>query len=409
MAMQFIGSLSDAPGSSALLKARAIGELATADPSNLEIIQACLLLAIAFHGQNELQESAQYLKKAIDGALGGALYMTDSDDLKPADAIIAESARRTWWELWVIEAFMIMLHHSSMFRCGNIVSTPCLPCEDSLYSKGVTLHNNPLPAQYSARVFFEPEPDFSSYAHRIEAVRAISRSFNTKADDVVSPSSMKAMDNAISSWLHHLPQEKSSAVRQDGHVDELMLQAQLFVHLAAILTHLPRSGLPLTIQASCVSNMTSISPASQQSALKAQASANEIISLAALPTNTHSPLTVCCLVFACAAQLSAAAAAPQGSLIEYQDSVTMAMGVIKSIGRTWELGLCALRRLRPVAAQVFHVTETAAIGDQNTITTGDTPQQYSGTDPAIPIDLSDFDWSKFLEDLQDQFLDTISG
>ncbi|KAK5107693.1 hypothetical protein LTR62_000887 [Meristemomyces frigidus] len=381
--------------------------LTSADPASLETVQACLLLAIALHGQNELRESAQYLTTAIDGALAGGLHMTDSGDPNRTGAVMAESARRTWWELWITETFMATLHPRTTYRCGDTVLTPCLPCEDSLYSEGSALLNNPTLAQYSARVFLEPEPEFSSYAYRIDAVRAMSRFLNASAIHSVSPNSIQAVDNAVASWLHHLPEAKSSAVRNDGHVDELMLQAQLFVHFTSILMHLPRSGMPLTGQASCATEVTPVFLTSQRCALKARSSANDILALAVLPMEDHSPLSICCLVFACVTQLSAAAASDE-SKAEYQDSVIMVMGVIKSVGKTWELAMCALRRLRPLVARIFHPEDPFSAGAYDSTTVTDRSEYDSGVDLSMPMDLNDFNWSKFFDDLQGQSLDLAS-
>jgi hypothetical protein len=54
------------------------------------------------------------------------------------DPILAESWRRTWWQIYITDAHIAGSTHKFPFRTSNIEMTVDLPCEELDYELGVS-------------------------------------------------------------------------------------------------------------------------------------------------------------------------------------------------------------------------------------------------------------------------------
>ena len=101
------------------------------------MVQALLLLAIAQHSMDLPTEALQTLDAAIDIALElGMNTDTFRCDCCNDSAIIRESWRRTWWELYVINGILAAVHMKTFFRLHTQEALVALPCEESVYKSG---------------------------------------------------------------------------------------------------------------------------------------------------------------------------------------------------------------------------------------------------------------------------------
>jgi hypothetical protein len=121
-------------------------------------VQAMLLLAIGLDGNTEFDRANEMLKQAQDLALEigmnhGAFAVMHGEGL----AVLEESWRRTWWELYVVDGMIAGVHQRTSFRLNEMPIEVPLPCEEQEYISGVsfflTPHASPK-AHYSANTHF---------------------------------------------------------------------------------------------------------------------------------------------------------------------------------------------------------------------------------------------------------------
>lgn len=358
LVIQFIGSLYAPSIPSDPLGLAAAAALRANTTISAQFVQSLLLYAIVLHARNQMQDALIVLNRAIDNALALRLNQAESACYRDCnDPVIEESMRRTWWELYITDGYLAALHREASFRCDLVISSTLLPCEESAFTQGIIPIDPPSLIELRERLFAAEEISFSSFCYRIEAVRIIGRLLAVAGSLEATLDSVQAVDNAIASWKLHLPDNKSGILDDLGQVDQMMCQAHMLVNLASILLHFPRSDLPLELPVSfetpCAKDLAVLWPTSNQHSMKAVTASKEICNLAALPVEQSSPFFVCGLVFSCMVQLSTCRSHAGIILEQHRDRVALMTGVLRSLGRTWEIANCALARLRPVAGSIF--------------------------------------------------------
>jgi hypothetical protein len=100
-------------------------------------VQCMLMLAICAHAHGEEDRAYQILQLTIDLALDLGMH---SDAFATAhgagSCLLEEMWRRTYWELYVVEALLSALREQSTFSLFHIQSDVHLPCDDHLYNGG---------------------------------------------------------------------------------------------------------------------------------------------------------------------------------------------------------------------------------------------------------------------------------
>ncbi|KAK4546591.1 hypothetical protein LTR36_001808 [Oleoguttula mirabilis] len=361
--IHFVGGhyVSPPPGENARNETAAA--LTSDKTQSVHMVQAALLFSIALHARNEPQNAMTFLRQAVDMAIGLGLNDPSAAD-RMQDPVIAESLRRTWWELYIIEGYLAALHQQTSFRCNTVDRLPPLPGEDADYAHARFSQAAQSLDDFERRLFSDELSTFSSFSFRIAATRILGKVIAVASSDDARAEEVQAMDNAIMSWKHNLPASKESIFNQYGEVDSMLAQSHVLINCASIMLHFPRSELPLTLPntaraVDCAKNIALVPPTSAQHAIKAIAASKELVSLAAMPwpVERHSPLLICGLVLACVVQLSEcssrASARAHSCLQEHRDRVTLIMGVLKKFSRHWEIARRTLAQLRVVAKGVF--------------------------------------------------------
>ncbi|GMG49130.1 unnamed protein product [Aspergillus oryzae var. brunneus] len=170
LAVQFVDSHFSTTTSSDSLCTATAEALRDDDQQGFHLVQARLLFAIALHSRNEIRESVSVLADAVSLTINLGMNRKDFSQRHGNTEIEAESIRRTWWELYVIDGIMAALQRNPTFRCHTIKTEVLLPCDENL------CHNNTIPepfsmAQFDARVYGDEDRPFSSFTYRIDAVR----------------------------------------------------------------------------------------------------------------------------------------------------------------------------------------------------------------------------------------------
>jgi hypothetical protein len=102
------------------------------------LVQAMLILTIGLDGYTYQEKALRILLDAQDLAL--ELGMNRRAFASGVDLeVLAESWRRTWWELYVVDGLIAGAHQKSAFRMLNIPADVDLPCEEKQYAHRVFL------------------------------------------------------------------------------------------------------------------------------------------------------------------------------------------------------------------------------------------------------------------------------
>lgn len=117
-------------------------------PRNAFTVQALLLFAIGLHSDNDQEKSAEVKDAAIELAIELGMNMKEfsesSYDGTQAGKIMAESWRRTWWELYYLDGLLAGFHQKDSFKLWTVPCTVPLPCEERDYSTGVRSSTAPF-------------------------------------------------------------------------------------------------------------------------------------------------------------------------------------------------------------------------------------------------------------------------
>ncbi|KAL4983383.1 hypothetical protein BDW68DRAFT_169049 [Aspergillus falconensis] len=380
----FIGSQYSAVLSKDALSEATALELSTSVDRTPCMVQALLLYSIILSARNEHHQAELSLGRATDIALELGMYQkefaaTFSGNQEPE----AESLRRTWWELFVVEVYTAALKpkHHLQLRCSQVPYDVPLPCEEASYTSQDAI---PTPPSLSMRLFTDEEeqdassPRYSSYSYRIEAVRILARVLvlNNLPETQTHPDHAQAVTNALVSWTNHLPAHKAATgiIDMYGAIDEMLFQAHVTIHYAAMLLHLPRSNLTLRLESpDSDRDSKTICPATSSirlppsttrhvhDVMATEASKNLTNLLSLRPSASartgqgYSPFTVSSLLLCGLVQLSTSELHPPTCADHHHNRVILVLGALKLLRHSWALAREAHRQLRLAAAETVSI------------------------------------------------------
>jgi hypothetical protein len=187
--MQYIGSLYASEVSSTELHAAVMSQLDIPNlPPNGFTVQMLLLTAIAVHCDGELENGRAILDRAIYLALDLRMQSRAFATME-RDPVLAESWRRTFWGLYISDAYFATTRRAPMFALHSIEADVEIPCEECDYDGVSFLGPNPNPLthtsqmiprpktleEYESRDFEDETPVFSSFAYLIDLVSSSER------------------------------------------------------------------------------------------------------------------------------------------------------------------------------------------------------------------------------------------
>lgn len=200
---------------------------------DLLAVQTQLLYSIALFWYGRRADSRRQMDRAVQTAINAGMYRQSyAIENGEGDAVLEESHRRTWWMLFIIQAYYAGTEGTLEFSIMDVDASVDLPCEEGEYETGKI----PPPKtvrDFESREFALAEVDFSSFAYLIGAVKcaalaiASTPRIATRED---SATVIQAADAVLDGWLLLLPKGKD-VIAEDGEVDELMFQAHLVVHV----------------------------------------------------------------------------------------------------------------------------------------------------------------------------------
>ncbi|RAH49610.1 uncharacterized protein BO95DRAFT_450144 [Aspergillus brunneoviolaceus CBS 621.78] len=257
----------------------------------VEKTQAFLLLAILQHGRQQSHEARSCLGQALQCALELGLHGREASDALSVDAPLrAESLRRTWWEIFVVDVLLAAVQADGylQFEMRETPQVP-LPCGPEEYHSGCIM--SPLPptlADMEQNGLFCGDDEFSPGAYRIEAAMMLRKCLRA-GESHITQETLDVLSAAITAWFHRLPSSQRPILQSNGVLEEAMMQAVMLMHCASIYLHFPRSCLlaflPITGRILCSSPpaLVTTSPDPQLHTAKVAESAVQLSRLASFP------------------------------------------------------------------------------------------------------------------------------
>jgi hypothetical protein len=108
-------------------------------PKDAFRVQAMLILAIGLDGYTYQEKALRILVDAQNLALEFGMNKREFASMNGnGSAMLEESWRRTWWELYIVDGMIAGVHQKSTFRMKEIAADVALPCEEKEFALGVS-------------------------------------------------------------------------------------------------------------------------------------------------------------------------------------------------------------------------------------------------------------------------------
>ncbi|ODM22765.1 hypothetical protein SI65_00354 [Aspergillus cristatus] len=365
--VRFIGSHYSLLISSESLRESTAVRLSSNDTRSPSMVKALLLYSIILYARGENTEAQTSFSRAVDGALELGMHRKefatmycDGQELK------AESLRRTWWELTIMEIYMASSQKKITLRCGSIAHDVGLPCEESIYANSSTIPPAPSFSNFSRRMFLDDDGDttesrYSSYSYRIDAAYILARVLVLNSLGETHRDHLQAVENALVSWTNHLPPNKVDIVDTYGVVDEMLFQAHTIIQYAAMLLHLPRSNIrpavPDAGTVRCPITPARLPPSFTRHVhdIKATEASKQLSNLLSMRPNVqrYSPFIICSLALCGLVQLATSRIHSPECSEHHRNRVVLVLGCLKVLKRNWSIAQHAYQHVRQAAAETF--------------------------------------------------------
>ncbi|KAK4074597.1 transcriptional regulator family: Fungal Specific TF [Purpureocillium lilacinum] len=350
-AMALVGSLYLRDGRSSSYRQGVEQALCQQLPPTGFSVQALMLFALVLEwsGENERAESTlgQAKSLALSIQMNQKPFATRHGQGIP---VMEECWRRTWWELYVIDALFAGIRHQPTFDLWNVDTDVDLPGEEADYIEANIASPRTL-TEYEDRGFDQVDVPFSSFAYLVDAARILGTTL--AAGDVAGGSPVALVKNAeanIMSWDLHLPQSKRDPVRPNG----------VAAHL-----HRPRSLLHYSTMELLCSKYAPPLPAEvlapeekhhDRHTHKAIRAAIAFIDLLTVPASatSHSPFVMCMGSMAMATHMSACELLLRGDDYAHaRDRVRVFLGILRAFEGVWPQACKWSGEMRLMAKAVF--------------------------------------------------------
>jgi hypothetical protein len=384
--VKFIGSHYSQRITGDVLRQATADKLNSSGQRDASMVQALLLYSIILFARGESDEAQAALSQSIDIALELGMYLQNyATSLSNGNDMEAESLRRTWWELFIVDTEAAALHNHAGLRTHGVPVTVALPCEELAY-----IARGPIPspltlADFQKRVYDDTEEMFSSFSYRIETVRILARVLVLNGMAEPQRDQLQAVENALISWVNHLPPGKVDVVDAYGTVDEMLLQANTTVHYASMLLHLPRSNLhPVCPDPSMViypAAPVRLSPVFTRHvhSIKATEASKQLSDLLSIHPRVqqYSPFIVFKLVLCAVIQLATSQIHAADCVEHHSNRIVLVLGCLKMLRHNWPVAQRAHQYVRRAASEAF--SHWMELGCSATGSSG------NGAGPGIPF------------------------
>lgn len=216
-------------------------------PTDPMMVQCRLLYSMVLFWYGHEDDARREMDMVVRLATDLQMYLQEFAVLHGGEhAVLRESWRRTWWMVYIIDAYYAGTLGTNKSDLWEIEVTAELPCEELEYESGVsTVKTDPLPPtrqliwlqeipepksldEFDSREFASDSITFSSFAYLIGAVRCMALAMSTapKSAGKQDPTHvLQAADSFLDGWRLLLPKNRKEIISKSGEIDELMFQA----------------------------------------------------------------------------------------------------------------------------------------------------------------------------------------
>lgn len=140
--IRFIGSIFGRPDQSGQLKdhaRRSTRDTPITPLARAFMVQARLLLSIALYWSCDRSESREVMDSAFWAASDLGMFRREfATENGEGDPVLEESWRRTWWQVYIVDAYFAVITRTPTFLAHGVETTVNLPCEENEYESGVS-------------------------------------------------------------------------------------------------------------------------------------------------------------------------------------------------------------------------------------------------------------------------------
>ncbi|KAB8238696.1 putative C6 transcription factor [Aspergillus alliaceus] len=206
-------------------------------------VQGLLLLAILEHAHGQEETARLNMQTAIELALELGMNRSNFSRVNSqGSSVLAESWRRTYWELYVVDGLLAAMRDQSSFRLFSQKTDVQLPCAETLYNSAREI----TPTAGTLEDLNEKwsmAQDSSTFKYRIEAARNLGLVMEiNRSLDINLEARVETVDAMLVSSLMQLPSSQNNSL-DSSNLDEMLFQAEMIDYLAIIYLHHPRSSM----------------------------------------------------------------------------------------------------------------------------------------------------------------------
>ncbi|KAJ5623843.1 hypothetical protein N7510_000152 [Penicillium lagena] len=369
--IRLVGYLYNARQWSASLKDYAESCFSQVPPTDPIMVQCRLLYSVALFWYDYKIEGKSQMDQATRLAIDLQMNRQEFSTTQGAgDPILQECWRRTWWSLYIVDAYYAGTQGTMNFQVVDIESTVDLPCEEKEYQSGDIPEPKTI-QDWENREFAPDNLEFSSFAYLIGAVRCTAFAISTAPKIAIKEDSMHVIqtaDSILNGWLLLLPKSRKQVMSKTGEINELMFQAHLLIHVATIGLHRPFSDLkfnPVEDISSCAREPPPDNPTPDLinvHAVRVLRSVEAQIRLLALPVRQfhHTPFVTCMISEGTLALLSACNFLLKGKdMMIARNQIRMTIGCLKELGEVWPRTARNMREIQTIAHHVLGLVSKA--------------------------------------------------
>ncbi|KAF8852062.1 hypothetical protein BDZ45DRAFT_600526 [Acephala macrosclerotiorum] len=330
-------------------------------------VQAMLILVIGLDGYTYQEKALQILLDAQQVALELGMNKHDFAFMNSGGSdAVAESWRRTWWELYIVDGMIAGVHQKSNFQMKDIAADVGLPCEEKEYASGQ------IPPPHSMEDFDDESFDgrdftYSSFAYRIAAIRNLGRVLSSRQIMLPDVPMINRIDAYLVNWRLHLPDSKKDFINHEGHLDEMLFQAHMITEATTILLHREHSELDSSVArdvTSCAPHKAIVPGQSYNvHAAKTIQAAQDISKLIQLPVPLvkHTHFFTCVVTLASIVHLSCwSVLMPLIRDDDLRQQLRLNTGALKTLWQVWPSAGKAFGQVKGVAQEIYREKKRAA-------------------------------------------------
>lgn len=138
-AMRLVGHIYASQELSPQLKDHAEACIRQTSPSNPALVQCRLLYSVVLFWHSYKAEANHEIRAAVKLAVDLKMFRREfANDHNAEDPVLMESWRRTWWMLYIVDAYYAGTLGTMNFAVVDIDATVDLPCEEQEYEEEVS-------------------------------------------------------------------------------------------------------------------------------------------------------------------------------------------------------------------------------------------------------------------------------